>query len=344
MSGDLNIPEGFLPHVLGVFRMAMEEHLPLDLINDWDLNQNKLNDHRVLVLANAAALSEAQVEAVRRYVQDGGGLVATCETSLCNELGQPRRDFALADLFGVSSRERTAAAGRSTARANAALAADGGYWRRHVCVGRLSWEDHPVWRDPKLNALVPARSATFKGPFFPAIPSDTGNVAARLALDAEPSNPQPAVIVRPVGKGRVVYFAAGVDAALWSYGYPYQRRLLARALQYAAGIDCPIRVEAPMCVQATFFRQRDAKGHRTIIHLFNGLNTTGGHGLPEADVPLREEAVRIPAIKVHFRGPAPKSVHVEPGGSALAMRQEAQSTVVEMPPLDIHAMLVAEGY
>ena len=47
--------------------------------------------------------------------------------------------------------------------------------------------------------------------------------------------PLPAVIVRPFGAGRVVYLAAAIDAALWSYAYPYQRCLLARALTWAAG-------------------------------------------------------------------------------------------------------------
>ena len=44
----------------------------------------------------------------------------------------------------------------------------------------------------------------------------------------------PAGIVRTFGKGRVVYLAAGMDAALWVYAYPYQRRLLARAIEWAA--------------------------------------------------------------------------------------------------------------
>jgi hypothetical protein len=59
---------------------------------------------------------------------------------------------------------------------------------------------------------------------------------------------------------------------------------------------------------------------------------------------LREETVPIHAIKTYFRGPVPKSVHVEPGGIAPSMYQDAQGIIVEMPPLDIHAMLVAEGH
>src|ERR1017187_10164541 len=55
----------------------------------------------VLILPNLAALSDAQVEAVRRFVERGGGLIATGETGRCNESGESRSDFALADVFGA---------------------------------------------------------------------------------------------------------------------------------------------------------------------------------------------------------------------------------------------------
>ncbi len=78
----------FLPHVFGAFRAATEEHLPLTLVNDWDVDVEQLTRYPVMILPNAAALSDAQVAALRAYVRAGGGLVATGETSLCDELGQ----------------------------------------------------------------------------------------------------------------------------------------------------------------------------------------------------------------------------------------------------------------
>jgi hypothetical protein len=81
---------------------------------------------------------------------------------------------------------------------------------------------------------------------------------------------------------------------------------------------------------------------RLVVHLFNGLNTTSDHGLPEVDVPLREEAVPIGGIKVRFRGPAPKRIHLEPEATNLLATQQGEWTEVSIPPLTVHSLVVAE--
>ena len=83
---------------------AVEEHLPLTLINDWNLNVTDLSRYKVLILPNAACLDARQVEAIDRFVRNGGGLVASLDTSLFDEFGTPRDDFALAGVLGVSYR------------------------------------------------------------------------------------------------------------------------------------------------------------------------------------------------------------------------------------------------
>jgi hypothetical protein len=140
----------------------------------------------------------------------------------------------------------------------------------------------------------------------------------------------------------VVYLAAGIDAGMFSYAYPYQRRLLARAMQVASAKQFPISVIAPMCVQSTFFEQKQGSGKRMIVHLFNGINTTANHGLPAVDVPLREESVPIHGIVVTFGQNAPTSIRMEPGGKECQVRRERENTVAEVPPLGLHAMLIAE--
>jgi hypothetical protein len=53
----------------------------------------------VLILPNVGALSDAQAAMIRRFVQNGGSLVATGDTGRYDAWGDPRPDFALADLF-----------------------------------------------------------------------------------------------------------------------------------------------------------------------------------------------------------------------------------------------------
>ena len=55
----------------------------------------------ILVLPDLAALSDRQCASIRRFVERGGHLVATGRTSLHDEWGQPRPDYALGDLLGV---------------------------------------------------------------------------------------------------------------------------------------------------------------------------------------------------------------------------------------------------
>ncbi|MEI9971203.1 MAG: hypothetical protein WDO73_03610 [Ignavibacteriota bacterium] len=56
----------------------------------------------VLILANVGSLSDDQCAAIRRYVARGGSLIATGESSLYNEWGDARPDFALGNLLRVA--------------------------------------------------------------------------------------------------------------------------------------------------------------------------------------------------------------------------------------------------
>ena len=136
--------------------------------------------------------------------------------------------------------------------------------------------------------------------------------------------------------------AAGVDAAMFNYAFPYQRVMLTRAIQWAARTPPLLEVRAPMCVQSTVTRQvKD--GERLLIHLFNNVNTTAGMGLPAEEVPLREETIPIHDIGVTFdAGYAIKRVHLEPGGTEMAITKVTGGVSVTVPRLDVHAVVVAE--
>lgn len=336
-----DIKEHFLPHVFGTFRVGLEEHLNLRLINDWDLTPEELKKYQVLILPNAAALSDSQVAAVRDYVHGGGGLVASCETSLCDELGQPRENFALADVFGVAFQGRPVSKPGEKPQLDENFAHHLGpdYWAQRVSLATLSWGNHEIVRDERLRDLVPTSTVIFRGPqVIISEPKSPDEVAWRMRLDGDEQALLPAAVARTFGRGRVVYLAVALEAALWSYSFPYQRRLLARSMEWAAARPFEIQVDAPMCVETTFFRQTLDGKSRVVIHFFNGINSTGGHGLPASEVPLREEAIPIHGIRVRFHQNPPKRCRYEPDGVDVPLQNHA----VKLPPLGIHGMLVAE--
>ncbi len=341
-----NIMERWLSHALGVFRMAMEEHLPLTLITELDLRPEILDKHRVLILPNTACLSDAQVKTIRAYVQRGGGLVATCETSLCDELGHSRGDFALKDLFGTSYEGRPLVPQpKHDLDANFAIVINDQYWAQRGNAGTFRFADFSdsiFATDPRLKQLVLHGQASFKGPMIRPGAFQPPMKPAILYFPDGSRDAFPVAANGEQGKGRVVYFAAGIDAANYSYGYPYQRVVLSRAVRWAAREAFPIEVKAPMCVQSTFWRQEDDKGKRLIVHLWNGLNTTSDHGQQDVETPLREEAVPIHGIELTLRGVKFSRIHWEPGGTPIEPRTEGDLTVLTVPPVAVHSAAVIE--
>lgn len=73
------------------------KHVQFDIVRlDRDIS-----GYRCLVLAEQSALSDAEIETLRAYVNKGGTLIATGNSSLFDEHGQRRANFGLADVLGV---------------------------------------------------------------------------------------------------------------------------------------------------------------------------------------------------------------------------------------------------
>ncbi len=81
-------------------QVLIQSRLPFTLI--FDCHLTRLNEYKVLVLADQDALCDQQCARIRAFVAAGGGLVATGNTSLLTEWRLHRSHFALADLFGIS--------------------------------------------------------------------------------------------------------------------------------------------------------------------------------------------------------------------------------------------------
>lgn len=335
------VEERYLGSVFGTFRACVEEHLPTTVLNDWNLTASELAKYAVVVLPNAASLDDRQVQALDTYVRNGGGLVASLDCSLCDEFGEPRKNFALAHVLGVDYRGLPRP---STAKAdvdvNFAQGLPADYWEKRKSVFDLRVHPDGPLRDAKLTKLLGASPVTFKGPALRVQPHEGSRVLATFqAKDDAKASVEPAIIVREHGRGRVVYFATGLDSANYFYAYPYKRVLLANSIRWAAKNPPPVQIDAPMCVHSTVMRQEKDGHTRLVIHLFNNVNTAGGHAFPTDDVPLREETIPIHNIRITLdKQYAVQRVHWQPENTELKFVDRQ----VVVPRLDVHGMVIVE--
>lgn len=130
----------------------IQSKIPFDIIFDL----KNLARYRVLVLADQECLSRGECDQIRRFARQGGGLVATEWTSLFTEHRSLRRDFELADIFGVHAPARKLARGGPPPAFPSAS-------RRHEGQGRVAYlpEVRPAIEKPP---TVPMASRYWKLP------------------------------------------------------------------------------------------------------------------------------------------------------------------------------------
>ncbi|MEI6914375.1 MAG: ThuA domain-containing protein, partial [Armatimonadota bacterium] len=283
-----------LESAVGVFRAAEEDHLPLDIIIDADLEQGDLlSQYKVLVLPNAACLSDKAVANIRKFVQNGGGLVAMHESSLYTQSGDSRKNFALADLFGASYIGQD----DHTAR-----------WPAYTRTVALKMRPHEITSGDVIKSTfnIGMDSVDYIG-MASKVKAARG-VKVIASLDEKPE--APFLILSERDKGKVAYFAGDIGQSYFTNPYQYERKLLSNSLRWAASEKPTVEVTGPMCLQSTFYQQENGK--RTIVHLLNEVNSNTIRALPEGNPSMREEIVPLVRIKVLFRDPAITRVHLEP--------------------------------
>jgi len=226
----------FLTPYVGLYSAVMRAGLPIVTLQQSDFHEH-LRGYQVLCLANEACLSDVQIDAVRQFVADGGGLVATHETSLYDKKGNRRSDFGLADVFGVRFERMLPAAKRHVRFA-----------ATHPVTAGLRSSEPLVHEEP--HALV--RLAGGRSP------------AALVGEDIQ-AGPVPALVVHQYGAGRVVYVPGRLDAIQCDELTPAIEDLFGGAVRWVAGDRVPVRVEAPAPVAVTLFDQPN----RRILHLVN---------------------------------------------------------------------------
>lgn len=92
----------FIPSIMGCAEILTQGHYPVEILPSWDLQSKSISGFDLIALPETDALSDAEGQALREYVAQGGKLLATWKPGLVNEKGERRGNFLLADVLGVN--------------------------------------------------------------------------------------------------------------------------------------------------------------------------------------------------------------------------------------------------
>jgi hypothetical protein len=313
-------------HVLGMYHALVEARVPFELVHEAFLTPARLDPFKLLILSDAAALSDAQCAAIRAYVQRGGSLLATFASTLCDETGTRRTDFGLADLFGVTFSGRIDGPMQNS---YLSLDADPSARRRHPILDGL--DDAPriingVFRiDVKPTMDFP--SPVTLVPTYPDLPME--DVYPRIARTDTRE-----LYLRELGTSRVAYIPWDIDRTFWDVLSTDHGRLLRNAVVWAANEPPPVEVEGPGLLDISAWRQRDSM----TVHLVNLTNPMMMKGPLREVIPIGPQRVRIrlPA------GVAPRKVQLLTAGTVPHVQTSGGTLTVTVPSIDVHEVIAID--
>lgn len=298
----------------------------------------------VLVLPNLAAMSDQEVAAVRRFVERGGSLIATGRTSLFDARGDPRPDFALADLMGVTGGKPGRGRAGQTHHTYLRLAPE---LRGQVDGPRAGDEPpavgqrHPVLAGFDETDLLPfggeldpmsvAAGATVPLTYVPPSPI----YPPEMAYLRQPRTNVPGLVLSDAaGPGRVAFLPADIERRFAADNLPDHGNLLANLVRWAARGTLPLAVEGPGLLDFELYQQPG----RVICHVLN--LTSAATWRPPLD-----ELIPVGPLRIKVRlpqGVKPGTARTLVAGASAPAAIDDGWAVIELKAVRDHELIVWE--
>ncbi len=294
----------------GITESLLRAHVPFDVLDDVSLEKEPLHRYQAIFLPNVACMSDQVAERLRSYVERGGNLFADFETSLYDETGVRRADFALSRVLGVSSANKLS--------------------------GPRQWD---FLRPTAAHRLLDGVKREFiPSPAYyihvrPAAASVLLKYTEKLAgrYDGVPKlTDDPGLVVNKLGKGTAVYMSGDLGSSIDSFHTPELMQLIANAgTQLGAS---PVTVEnLPGTVEVVVRSQNG--GRRKLIHL---VNFTG-----EMTRPIRH-VLPVQNARITLRFNASKARALWSGKDLPLTRDAAGRISITVPRVDEYEVVAVE--
>jgi hypothetical protein len=238
-------------HMRGAYRILVENHVPFDIIADERLEDDDapamLSRYDAVILANTAVLSDRQLQVLDEYVAAGGGLIATYETSLCDERGNLGSHFRLKSLPAKSVE-----------------------FKREDMRGAYLWIDEGIPGFEKTKRALIDEGYLFvryEGePCLKYDPPQPFGPPEKCYQVPGVSSDRPGIIFGTYGQGKVAYFPWKVDRLYYRHSLEECSKLLHFALSKVRRKPAILATNAPPHVEVSVGVNRAGD---LVIHLVN---------------------------------------------------------------------------
>jgi len=250
LYGRNQVESRYLDHFHGFYKALSQSHVPFDVIHDDSIASPKaLEGYKVLVLPNAACLSHTETSNIQRFVNNGGGLVATFRSSLFDEKGNQDSNLSLNDVLGIDYLGSITSSLFGYARIR----------EQHEITERIGIKNLIPCVDEQLNVRPKGKARTLCTLL-------SASTSAFTTLGAETN--LPTIVVSDYGKGRTVYFPGKPESIYLLYGWDIYKDLLERSVKWASKSEFPLTFEnLPATVEVQAYHQ--PKNNLFIVHLVN---------------------------------------------------------------------------
>jgi hypothetical protein len=299
-------------HMMGAVYWAKTltyAHIPYGVVTRKNLQE--LDTYQIVVLPNVMMLCQEETDALRSYVERGGSLWASKNTSLLSAEGEKINNFLLSDLFGVSY--------AGEAKEVVTYVAPKEKYRD--LFGSFS-PDFPVTLYDT-QALVKADKnaevlATVTFPY-----TDPKGTRYASILTDPPGIPSeyPSIVLNRFGKGIVLYTAGAIET--WSHDS--QREVTSRLLERIATRPFYVETDAPKAVEITLLRNKQNNSYvLNLLNIQQELPNIAVHGIN---------------LKVWMNQDVPKKLVRLPGGESIPFETKDNFMTVTLPVLKDYCML-----
>lgn len=295
----------------GANELCQHAHVQSAIIfDDQILKPEILQQYPVLLAGNAACVSAEQATHLRRYVENGGVLIACHEFATRDEWGQPHSRPVLDDLLGI--RERVPGTGTATLELLAPdLIEACGRWVS------TAWTPHTL--------AVPADQVELLAQVVDHGLESWDNVEKQ----EQPKPRLPGLWRAPYGKGQVLYMGTDLFRAHLKATTTFQVRLFAAVLARMA--PPPVRLSAPMQVTMNIAVRLNGSW---AVHLHNAPGTIWRYQTYFNS----GELVPVHDLRLTFRGLVVREARSGLTGKSFAINSEG--TTLTVPVLECNEVVL----